>query len=86
MDQLPIERRAVLAACGGLLAGCTGLGAQGTPASGTRGGVKNTDIRFTDIAAADDSAFTFRRARNEEAVAELDALKEKGTVTMAELN
>lgn len=91
-----LDRRTFLALTAPLLAGCSGVfSGEETPTAAPAddgpelsgsGGTISTDIRFTDLAAAEDSAFTFRRGRNEAAVEKLQELKDQGTVTLAELN
>jgi len=100
MEPDGLDRRTFLALTTPLLGGCVGMDLSETEAteipsesgeSGTTnlecsGGTIETDIRFTDIAAEEDSAFTYRRGRHEEVVAEVEQLKEQGTVSMEALN
>lgn len=95
------DRRTVLATLLPVLAGCSGFEMpesddSTTPDENARaageelldcsGGTVETGIEFTDLAAKEDSAFEYRRGRNEEAVAELAELKDQGEVSLDALN
>ncbi|MFB6151209.1 MAG: CRTAC1 family protein [Haloarculaceae archaeon] len=96
MDRNGLDRRTFLALASTLAAGCSSVvpsETTSTPADSggsemdieCSGGTVETGIRFTDVAAKDDSAFTYRRGRDEKAVEQLSTLKEKGTVELKEL-
>lgn len=86
-----LNRRAFLAGIPLALAGCAGLESVTEPSERadheltSSSGTFDAGIRFTDIARREESAFSFRRGRNDSAVAQLAALKDQGSAPLAEV-